>query len=166
MNYVSFPQTYAENILYTKALCWQLETKYFSLLKAHNPEEEKDKLNSSPSIYPFPSPNWGFPGKESACKAEDPGSIPGLGRFPGVGIGYPLQYSWASLVAQTVKNLPAMQETWIQSLGWEESLEKGMTTHYSILFFFFSPVFLSGESLWTEEPGGLQPMGSQRVRHN
>ena len=60
----------------------------------------------------------GFPvssvGKESACNAGDPGSIPGVGRSPGEGIGYPLQYSWASLVAQLVKkNLPAMQETWI-----------------------------------------------------
>ena len=52
-------------------------------------------------------------GKESACNAEDPGLIPGLGRSTGEGIGYPLQYSWASLVAQLVKNLPAMQETWV-----------------------------------------------------
>ena len=52
-------------------------------------------------------------GKESACKAGDPGLIPGLGRSPGEGIGYPLQYSWASLVAQLVKNLPAMWETWV-----------------------------------------------------
>ena len=62
----------------------------------------------------------GFPhysvSKESICNAEDPGSIPGLGRSPGEGIDYPLQYSWASLVAQLVKNLPAMQETWVQSL--------------------------------------------------
>ena len=50
-------------------------------------------------------------GKESACNAGDPGSIPGLGRPPGEGIGYPLQYSWASLVAWLVKNPPAMQET-------------------------------------------------------
>ena len=61
----------------------------------------------------------GFPGssssKEPACNAEDPSSIPGLGRSPGEGIGYLLQYSWASLVAQLVKNLPAMQETWVQS---------------------------------------------------
>jgi len=59
----------------------------------------------------------GFPsssvGKESSCIAEDPGSIPGLGRSPGEGIGYPLQYPWASLVAQLVKNLPARWETWI-----------------------------------------------------
>ena len=57
----------------------------------------------------------GFPdisvGKESVCNAGDPGSIPGLGRSPGEGIGYPLQYSWAALVAQLVKNLPAMRET-------------------------------------------------------
>ena len=51
--------------------------------------------------------------KESACNAGDPGSIPGSGRPPGEGIGYPLQYSWASLVAQSVKNPPAMWETWI-----------------------------------------------------
>ena len=72
-------------------------------------------------------------GKESACNAGDPGLIPGLGRSPGEGIGYPLQYSWSSLVAQLVKNLPAMQETWVPSLGWEDSLEKGMATHCSIL---------------------------------
>ena len=79
----------------------------------------------------------GFPhssvGKESTCNAGDPGSIPGLGRSPGEGIGYPLQYSWASLVAQLGKNLPAMWETWVQSLGWEDPLEKGMATHSSIL---------------------------------
>ena len=56
-------------------------------------------------------------GEESACKAGDPSSIPGLGRSAGEGIGYPLQYSWAFLVAQTVKNLPAVRETWVQSLG-------------------------------------------------
>ena len=60
---------------------------------------------------------WDFPGssasKESACNAEDSGLIPGLGRSPEEGVGYPLQYSWAALVAQTIKNLPAMRETWI-----------------------------------------------------
>ena len=64
-------------------------------------------------------------GKESTCNSGDSGSIPGLGRSPGEGIGYPLQGSWASLVAQLVKNLPAMQETWVQSLGWEDPLEEG-----------------------------------------
>ena len=72
-------------------------------------------------------------GKESACNAEDPSSIPGSGRSPGEGIGYQLQYSWAYLVAQLVKNPPAMQETWVRSLGWEDSLEKGKATHFSIL---------------------------------
>ena len=60
-----------------------------------------------------------FPGR------EDPS--------PGEGIGYPLQYSWASLVAYLVKNLPEMQESWVQSMGWEDTLEKGMATHSSIL---------------------------------
>ena len=72
---------------------------------------------------------YGFPyssvGKESTCDAGDPSSIPGLGRSTGEGIGYPLQYSWVSLVAQLVKNLPAMWEIWVQSLGWEDPLEKG-----------------------------------------
>ena len=72
-------------------------------------------------------------GKESACNAGDPSSIPGSGRSPGEGLGYPLQYSWASLVGQLIKNPPAMWETWVQSLGWEDSLEKGKATHSSIL---------------------------------
>ena len=74
-------------------------------------------------ISPF-SMIWGFPnssvGKESICNAEDPGSIPGSGRPTGEGIGYPLQYSWASLVAQLVKNPPAIRKTWVRSLGWED----------------------------------------------
>ena len=79
----------------------------------------------------------GFPyssvGKESACNAGDPGSIPGLGRSAREGIGYPPQYSWASLVAQLVKNLPAMWETWVGSPGQEDPLEKGKAIHSSIL---------------------------------
>ena len=71
-------------------------------------------------------------GKESTCNAGDPGLIPVSGRSTGKGIGYPLQYSWASLVAQLVKNPPAVQETWVQSLGWED-LEKKKATHSSIL---------------------------------
>ena len=171
----------------------------------------------------------GFPdssvGKESACNAGDPGSIPGLGRSTGEGIGYPLQYSWASLVAQLVKNLPTMRETWVRYLGWEDPLEKGKVTHsqYSGLenstdcivhgvarlsdFHFYwtlggfpggasgkepacqcrrckrmgsilgqeDPLeegmathssILAWEIPWTEEPGGLQSIGSQRIRHN
>ena len=71
--------------------------------------------------------------KESTSNAGDPGSIPGLGRSPGERIGYLLQYSWASMVAQLVKNPPAMRETWIRSLGWDDPLENGMATHCSIL---------------------------------
>ena len=71
--------------------------------------------------------------------------IPGLGRSAGEGIGYPLQYSWASLVTQLVKNPPIMWETWVQSLGWDDPLEKEMAIHSSIL---------SWEIPWTEESGG------------
>ena len=72
-------------------------------------------------------------GKESACNAGDPASIPVSGRYAGEGIGYPLHVSWASLVAQMVKNLPAMRDTWVQSLSWEDPLEKGTAPHSSIL---------------------------------
>ena len=79
----------------------------------------------------------GFPsssaGKESVCNAGDPDLIPGSRRSAGEEIGYPLQYSWASLVAQLVKNPPAMRETWVQSLGWEDPLEKGKAIHSRIL---------------------------------
>ena len=64
---------------------------------------------------------------------QETGSIPGLGRSAGEGIVYPLKYSWASHVAQLLMNLPAVQETWVQSLGWEDPLEKGTATHSSIL---------------------------------
>ena len=84
-------------------------------------------------IYTF----LGFPGssdgKESTCNVGDPGSIPGLGRSAGERIGYPLQCSWTSLVAQLLKNPPAMWETWVQSLGWEDPLVRGKATHLSIL---------------------------------
>ena len=72
-------------------------------------------------------------GKESAYNAGDPILIRWLRRSPGEGIDYPLQYSWASLVAQLVKNLPAMWETGVQSLGWEDPLENGKATRSSIL---------------------------------
>ena len=166
----------------------------------------RDRL-PTPAFLGFPC---GSAGKESTCNARDPGLIPGSGRSAGEGIGYPLQYSWASLVAQLVKkppamwdpwigkipwrrerlptpvfwpgefhglyrpwghkesdttkqlslslvaqnikNLPAMQEIWVQSLGLEDALEKGMATCSSLL---------AWEIPWTEEPGGLQSMGSQ-----
>ena len=91
-------------------------------------------------------------GKDSARNVGDPGSIPGLGRTPGEGKGYSLQYSQISLVAQLVKNPHAMWETWVRSLGWEEPLEKGKATYSSIL-------------AW-RIPETIQSMGSQRVELN
>ena len=92
----------------------------------------------------------GFPGssagEESTCNAGDPNSIPGLRRTPGKGIGYTLQYSWASLLAQMVKNQPTIRETWVWSLGWEDPVEWGMTTHSSILAWRIP---------MEEKPGGL-----------
>ena len=79
---------------------------------------------------------------------ETPGSIPWLGRSAGEGTGYPLLYSWVSFVAQLVKNLPPMQETWVRFLGWEDHLEKGKATDFSILVWRIP---------WTEKS-----MGSQR----
>ena len=93
---------------------------------------------------------------ESTCAAGDPSPISGWGRSAGEEIGCLLQYSWASLMAQTVKNPPAMWETWVPSLGCEDPLEEGIVTHSSIL---------AWRILWTAEPGGLQSMGLQRVEH-
>ena len=85
----------------------------------------------------------GFPGssagKESSYNAGDPDLIPGSGRCPGEGKGYPLQYSWASLMAQLVKIPPAMREAWVQSLGWANPLEEGMAP---------TPVSMPEESPW------------------
>ena len=81
--------------------------------------------------------------------------IPGSGRSPGESIGYPLQYSWASLVAQMVRNPPAMQKTWFRFLGWKDPLKEDTATHSGIL---------ARRIPWTEEAGGLQSMGSQRAR--
>ena len=87
-------------------------------------------------------------GKESSCNAGDTSSIPASGRFAGEGIGYPLQDSLGSLVVQLVKNLPAMWETQVQSLGWEDPLEKGKST---------TPVF------WPREFHGLySPWGHKK----
>ena len=117
-------------------------------------KEKPDQPAQIPNSTPSP-PSNGFlhssVGKESVCNAGDPGSIPRSGRSPGEGIGYPLQYSLASLVAQLVKNPPAMWETWVQPLDWEDPLEKGKATHSSIL---------ARRIPWT-----VHPMGSQRVGH-
>ena len=97
----------------------------------------------------------GFPsssaGKKSAFNAGRPQFDSWVGRIAGEGIGYLLQNSWASLVAQLVKNHPAVWETWVQSLGWEDPLEKGTATHSSILAWRIP---------WTEETHRLQFMGS------
>ena len=94
----------------------------------------------------------GFPdssvGKESVCNAGDPSLVPGSGTSTAEGIGYPLQYSQASLVAQTVKSLPTMQETWAQSLGWEDPLEEGMQP---------TPGFLPGDSHGQRSLVGYSP---------
>ena len=117
---------------------------FIFLSKLHSPSYETVPLHVSLQVpcirysqFLCLFPYYGFPhssvGKESSCNAEDPSSIPGSRRSAGEGIGYPLQYSWASLVAHLVKNLPAMQETWVRSLGWDDPLEMGEATHSSIL---------------------------------
>ena len=92
----------------------------------------------------------GFPGssagKEFACNAGNPSSVPGQGRSPGEGIGCPLQYSWASLVAQTVKNLPAMRETWVQKIPWQRAWQP-------------TAVFLPGEFHGQRSLAGYSPWG-------
>ena len=140
----------------------------FSLNMAHQRKNTEHKWNilglikgKDRSDICWDGKEQGFPrgsaGKESTWNAGDPGSIPGLGRSPGEGIGYPLQYSCPSLEAQLVKNPLAMQEIWVQSLGWEDPLEEGMATHSGILAWRIT---------WTEEPGGLQSMRSRRVGHD
>ena len=93
-------------------------------------------------------------GKESAYNAGDSSLIPGSGRSTGEGIGYPLQYSWIypiqySLMAKLVKSLPAMRETWVRSLGWEDPLEKGKATHSSTL---------AWRILWTVQSMGCKDL--------
>ena len=97
----------------------------------HKESDMTERLSTAQhSVYiDFP----GDSGKESTCNAVDPGSNPVSGRSAGEGIGYPLQCSWVSLVAQLVKNLSAMWETWVQSLSLEEPLKKGKATYSSIL---------------------------------
>ena len=123
--------------------------KLVSLLLFNGPSFLSTKLHIlSQLIQSFPGSSAG---KESACNAWDPSSISGSGRFPREGISYPLQYSWTYLVAQMVKNLPAMQETWVRSLSWEDPLEEGVATHSSIHAWRI-PV----------DRGGWRPMGLQK----
>ena len=95
----------------------------------------------------------GLPGssasKESTCNAEGPGSISGSGRSAGKGIGYPPQYSWASLVAQLVKNLPARWETWVRSPGWEVAWRRERLP---------TPVFWPGEFHGLYSPWGRKEL--------
>ena len=83
-----------------------------------------------PTLSDFPDSSVG---KESACNGGDSGLIPGWRRSPGEGIGYPLQYSWASLSSQLVKNLPTRWETWVRSLGWKDPLEESMANGSSLV---------------------------------
>ena len=78
------------------------------------PQNEGGEKDGEGIVMEFPDSSVG---KDSACNAGDPSLIPELGRSPGEGIGYPLQYSWASLVAQIVKNLLTMWKTWVGDLG-------------------------------------------------
>ena len=131
---------------------------FFILMKIKNTSWKIHFTKKHRSLWKslFIYKSWGFPdssvGKESACNAGDPSSIPRFGRSPGEGIGYPLQYSWISLVTQLVKNPPAIWETRVWFLGWEDALEKGKATHSSILAWRIP---------WT-----VKSMGSQRVRHD
>ena len=106
-------------------------------------------LSHRPFLYHKEGFRHSSGGKESACNAGDPGSIPGSGSSAGEGIGYPFQYPWASLVAQLVKNLPTMWDTWVWTLGWEDPLEKEKATHSCVLAWRIP---------WT-----ISAMGSQRV---
>ena len=139
-NLLSVPiQPFQKQLLITQAQC------------THS--NRLNKLNICLGLHTFQM-QQGFPDSsvvnESACNAGDPSLIPGWGRSAGEGIGYPLQYSWASLVTHLVKNPPAMQETWVRSLGREEPLEKGKVTHSSILAWRIP---------WTVQSTGLQRVG-------
>ena len=111
----------------------------------------------------------GFPdsslGKESTCNAGDPSSIPESGRSSGEGIGYPLRYSWVSLVAQLVKNLPAMWESWVRSLAWEDPLEKGKATHSSILAWRI-PWTIHGVAKTRTQQSDFQFQGGEEILDN
>ena len=98
--------------------------KPLASLHLHKNLEKWDKCIQQNTIQQKSFPDSSL-GKESACNAGDPSSIPGSGRSAGEGTGYPLQYSWASHVAQLVKTLSTMRETQFRSLGWEGPLEKG-----------------------------------------
>ena len=137
-----------KKLMYINLLCFYTLTMNYPKKKLRNtPICNHIKQNEIPR-----SKSKGFSGssagKESTCNAGDLGSIPGLGRSPGEGIGYPFQYSWASLVAQMVKNPPAMRETWVQSLGGKIPWRRA-----------WQP------TPWTEEPGMPQSMKFSRPEY-
>ena len=108
-----------------------------SAISLYQPSRAAKQITFSLKTFSGSRSWWLSAGKESACNAGDSSSISGSGRSPREGIGYPLQYSWASLVAQMVKNPPAMQETWVRSLGWEDPPWRRERLH--------TPVFWPGE---------------------
>ena len=121
-----------------------------SLLQHHNLKASVLSLLYSPALtstHDYWKNADSSVGEEFACSAGNPSSILGMGRSAGEGIGYSLQYSWASLVAQLVNNLPAMRETWVQSLGWEDPLAKGKAP---------TPVFWPGEFHGLYSPWGCK----------
>ena len=117
--------------------CCELQIHYHVLLVLKTfPVASLIASPPAPRLLPLASPAFApgsSAGKESSCNAGDPSSILGLGRSTGERIGYMFQYSWASLVAQMVKNPPAMWEIWVWSLGWEDLLEEDMATNSSFL---------------------------------
>ena len=128
---------------------------YVGALLQHSARQLKIlPLPSLPACSGFPDSSVD---KESACNAGDLSSIPWSGRSAGEGRSYPLQYSWTSPVAQLVKNPPAMRETWVQSLDWEDPLVKRKATHSSVLAWRIPG---SGE------PGGLVATHHQHHRNN
>ena len=150
------------NTSVSMVLLWTLGCMYFSELWFSLGICPVVQLLSHMVVLGFPGSSVG---KEFTCNARNPSLILGLRRSSREGISYPSQYSQGFLVAQMVKNPPVMQETWVQSLGWEDPLQEGMATYPSILAWrtlewvvgrihgIFSP--------WTEEPGWLQSTGSQ-----
>ena len=101
--------------------------------------------------------------KNPSTMQETPVHIPGSGRSPGEGIGYLLLYSLPSLVSQMVKNLPAVWETWVQSLGWEDPLEESMATHSSILAW---RIPMDKEAWWTTVHGVMKSQHSRATKHS
>ena len=113
------------------------------------------KLHLGFPVILWSSPSTGF--VEDNFSRDQGGREYGVGMIEVHSIYGILYFCWDSLMAQMVKKLPAMQETWVRSLGWEDALEKGMVTHSSILAWRIP---------WTEQPGTLYPIGSQRVGHD